>query len=298
MTEPSFPELLSFEDLQNRMKVGAKLCPQHRPFQLKAPGTEKLTDFWLVCFASFPTLSDSKYFVELSPLWKLLKGVREVPVEVSFELGHKKFVVPPGEEANPYLQAIYDKASESKQHPDLFPILTQRAFVRLDIARFSRYKEDLQPLVIAEVNGIADAFVRSLAKPVVEKTIHTGDGFILAFPHDQMKWAVTAAEALAKALDVRNDTADTKIHFRISITAGSVYLTKDLEGGLNYVGTGITEAERVISCMPANVDDLVYCDDNIFRGCREYRHGRFHRLGSHPDKHGEHHRIYSLDYDT
>jgi class 3 adenylate cyclase len=182
----------------------------------------------------------------------------------------------------------------------LVPVL--RAFIRLDVAKFSQFAVSLQPIVLADIQETAQAVLRDpwAQIPMPEEVIHIGDGFILSFqwhPEIDNQWLVKAAAMIAEKLDLKNDNESRlQVHFRMSVTLGPTFLTRDLKGRLNYVGEAITETERLLSCMPANLDDLVYISDPVYRALRPHVSDRINRLGSGVDKHGIHHRLYSLEY--
>ena len=164
----------------------------------------------------------------------------------------------------------------------------------------------LQPLVLSEVIRIARAEIDHAENQDPkrhEKLIQTGDGFIVVFHVDSnLKGpdVLEPARNIANKLDKRNNPRhNCPIHFRISITMGETFMTRDITGDENYAGDAIVEADRLISCMPDDIDDLVYFSDTVYREFKaSFEEGgyRFTRLGTKRDKHGKSHRIYSLEY--
>jgi class 3 adenylate cyclase len=211
---------------------------------------------------------------------------------------HFKVWVPDEPEARNYFENI------PPGDPGVYHTTREMIFVRLDIAKFTQFPENIQPRVLAELHELVHGVLQKRMfamepSKAPERVLHTGDGFILAFAMptgDVRPWPLQLAQNMAKALDQRNDKS-IPIRFRIAVTTGPVYVTGDLSGIPNYIGSSISESERLLQCIPSNQDDVVCFSEAIYR---KYRGGlsamKFFRMGSVSDKHQTMHRLYLLEY--
>ena len=295
-------QTISLDQFTALLKVGWKLCSQKDHYPLQDPLSKPAN--WRVCLAALPDRIGLK--LENSSMLGASFGMSATVSIRENPPGHRMVYVDPTPEASEFLNAIQAKRPYDKPQtdPDLYLVPVVRAFIRLDVAKFSQFPVSLQPLVLAEIQEVADGVLKEdyQGAPQPEEIIHTGDGFIAVFPwqppedpHDD--WLYAKAAQIASRLDRQNDNDERiPVHFRMSVTLGEVYLTRDLKGRPNFVGSAITETERLISCMPSNIDDLVYFSDKVYRELRGVAIGFFSRVGSVADKHGSYHRIYALEY--
>jgi class 3 adenylate cyclase len=292
-SEPSTPRM-TIEDLVLLLTIGVKFCIDHPPMPNEFADGGKA---WSVCLATLPTKTGIELQRELT---MVALGQSDVTTLRENAPACRPISVEPTEKADTFFKELQGKPAS----PDSFLLPVTRAFVRLDIAKYSQFPVALQPLVLADVQESVQVILRDkdVATPVPEFVIHTGDGFILVFqwnPKEDNAWLLATAARIAGKLDRKNDNPERlQVHFRMSVTLGLVYLTRDLAGRVNYAGEAITETERLISCMPSNLDDLVYFSENVYRNSRSFISGmqKFSRLGSGADKHGAHRRLYSLEY--
>ncbi len=287
------PVLVDWEFVKRALDMGVKLCQDESPRkEPRYPNPGEKKEMWFICLLGLPQeegirLGERTSVLAINPIIKL--PGQYVPL-------HNRYTFPSSPEADEFGLKLADRFTE--KDPKFLHSKTDKAFIRLDIAKFSEFPEHLQPLVLGEIQQIVDQVLYGYVNALpFERAIHTGDGFILAYAYPLKPNLIHTATEIAKRLDERNDAAGIKIHFRMSITGGPVYLTRELAPDVtNYIGEPIIDSERLISCMPSTLDDLIYISDTIYRKLREELKGRVARLGSHPDKHGKHHRVYSLDY--
>lgn len=275
--ESSHPTRVSqpLDFLRKLLGIGWKLCHQmdHGPVQDPVGVGGYPKDAWHVCLASVP----DKVGLRAETRWNSLLGSQSSTVLLENPPGHRQVVVESTPESDEFLKEIMMASDLEKpaKDPHRYLLPVQRAFVRLDVAKFSQYPVGIQPLVLAEVQETANEVIKNApdGTPSLEEVLHTGDGFILVYPWTSgggKDWLLTVAAMIAAKLDVENDDPGrVPIHFRISITLGDVYLTKDLLGRNNYIGQALTETERLISCIPSNLDDLVYFSDSVYRHHRD-----------------------------
>lgn len=292
------PIPLQFASLEYLFRIGLKLCHDktHAPKQNDDP-----CPTWSVCAAIHPR----------EPVVRTAHGGSTPSADASCDLRveHRQLVIhaiPANNALLPKLVSEYAK-EPSERDPAFFLVPVSRAFIRLDLSHFSEIDPVYQPLVLARLNSGA-AFALQ-ASPVPGKqdvlpyeVIDTGDGFVLVYNWPSDFELVLIAAAIANTFERGNASASPQgeIHFRMSVTAGSVYTRGDIKGRPNYVGGVLNESERLISCMPAQVEDQVYFSKTVFdrfRGVEEHGGLQFLRMGSHPDKHGRMHRIYVLQYE-
>ncbi len=99
------------------------------------------------------------------------------------------------------------------------------------------------------------------------------------------------------------------IHFRIGIDTGKACYFRDKIDDKNYrwnlVGPGITGAERVLSAMGKDVDDVVYLSDRTRHKIMDLKESNafayrsimhMQNRGRRADKHGQKRRIYELNH--
>jgi class 3 adenylate cyclase len=295
---------ISLQDFKLLLDVGCKICEQmgHHLFKNPINGDGSGPAHWQVCFATLPKNLGIRLKHNSFPALTVA-GLAASDASLIFnEPGHRRVSILSTPEADVFLNdlAPHTIASHGK-NPNYFLTTVERAFIRLDIAKFSQFPTSVQPLVLADVQETARRELDRTARMghPHEAVIHTGDGFIVAYEWKEGDdgWLVDTAGRIAARLDKKNDDSPRiNVHFRMSITLGPVYLTKDLLGRPNYVGDAITQTDRLLGCMPANLDDLVYFSDAVYRKHREPLMDRFARLGSGTDKHGGQHRLYSLEY--
>ena len=280
-------QIISLANFRQMLESGDRLCTNHThsPTAVYASG-ELENPPWQFCLAQLPLNTDR--FLHTPGT------------------GHRKVYVKGGDET----VALASDVGRGLKEPEvaielgLFLQTTNMVFIRLDISKYTGFRVLLQPLVWQEVATLTRAtlstpkFKEALS---VEKVLHTGDGFVLAIkgnPKPDGDLLRDFAATLATSLDERNARPSTiEIHFRISMTFGPTYLVNEIDGSPNYAGEAINETERLISCMPSNLDDLIYFSYGFHQAFRESLRGEFTRMGSHRDKHGTSHRIFSLDYD-
>jgi class 3 adenylate cyclase len=285
---------LTFDELRQAMTRGSRLCSACRPI----PGLETNdgSKYWLICVARLP----AKNGAVLPPLDPVAKLIRKAWGNPRREDGHREFLVPD----SPAAKTFFEQFDLASPNPEVHHAKLERTFIRLDLVAFSKLPEELQPRAIAELHEVVQQALGLHLKdqqpaPHIESLLHTGDGFVLVFePHDELKdpWPLDVAKNIAVALDDRNDDWH-EVHFRIAVHRGHVYRTGDLLGRPNYVGTVVTDVERLLSCIDSNQEDVVCFSDSVYRRYKKLLSGaEFIRMGSRPDKWGKLHKLYLLEY--
>lgn len=269
---------IEVKEYQRLRRLGAKHCSTHAP----VPGDDNL---WTVCMLGF------------------LKSDGSIPARE--EPGHELLSIRVTNQADvSYFEELrrqYDRPLGTRD-ADAFAVEAERVFLTLDLCAFSLFPPAVQPAIMAEVLNLADEIVAREEHPTLERALHSGDGFILVFhtAHKPEPWPLRLAQALARGLDLRNNTRG-HVHFRLAVSRGTVFLTRELDrkldGFMNYIGPAITEGRRLLEGIPKNQTDVIYFDEGTYRAY--YQHLRdftFQRVGSVKDKHGVEHPAFELEY--
>lgn len=302
-------ELISLDHFRMLLDVGWKFCEAQGHHILQDPLSRGRVEknSWRACLAALPESLGHTVKQDDCGIPGLM-AIGAPIMLVQNEPGHRWVYVASTPVSDAYfgkLQSasiITQPGAKDNLDPEYFLRTVERAFIRLDIAKFSQFPRNVQPLVIADIQEIARLEIeRTKANGVpYEAVLHTGDGFVVAYEWKRNPgngWLTQTAGRIAARLDKKNDDPSrVNVHFRMSITLGPVYLIKDLVGRPNYVGDAITETDRLLACMPPTLDDLVYFSDPVYRTHRDFLKDGFSRLGSGVDKHGISHRLYSLEY--
>lgn len=279
-------KIMTMAELRGVLGRGTRFCSNCLPLDNGWVADKK---YWNICLARLPRSLD--------------QGILPHPNFLTSESTpeHQRVFILDDQEARSYFEGI----SKLNHDPTVHHVTREMIFVRLDIAKFTKFPQELQPRILAELHETVHSELLSLAvwqgmtPKEPERILHIGDGFILAYAMptgDTHPWPLQLAKRVADVLDFQNDNR-IPIHFRVAVTCGPVYVTGDLGGSVNYVGDPITETERLIQCIPSNYDDVVCFSDAIYR---KYRHSlkgmKFFRLGTASDKHSEMHRMYFLEF--
>ena len=97
-------------------------------------------------------------------------------------------------------------------------------------------------------------------------------------------------------------------HFRMGIESGPVYCFYDPgREKWNYIGSGINDAQRILSAIPPTTDDVIHISENIrnyllsppspdFTYIGDIIVSKLTNRGRQADKHGNRRRVYELNY--
>lgn len=189
-----------------------------------------------------------------------------------------------------------------------------RTFAYVDISDFSKFTPSDQMHAITSLGRILR--IRHFAGqnrtdglepgPLLESAICIGDGYILVFrdAHDAVFNSCLLACAIEE-LTSRGEVLD--FHFRIGINTGEVLrFWDDVPSGVprwNYVGVGITNAQRVLDAMGKDQDDVVYVSASTRAAARKSKinernpiDGFLTNRGRREDKHRQMQRIYEANH--
>jgi class 3 adenylate cyclase len=267
-------KVVAAEEYRRLRRLGKKYCMEHPPVRKQ--------EVWELCMAGLRDLS-SGFAAALS------------------EIGHDRVRVQATEpEDIKYFEnilAMYDQKPEDRDG-DAFAVQAERVFLMLDVCKFSLFAVQIQPVVLSELQDCTDQVLSPSDHPTLERKIHTGDGFVLAFhtAHIPEPWPIQLAQALARALRERNQRKGP-INFRISISRGMVFLTRDLDGATNYIGPGIIEARRVLDGIPKDRMDVIYFDEGVYKAyLSRLSDLKVRQEDPIRDKHGLVHPMFRLEY--
>jgi hypothetical protein len=189
-----------------------------------------------------------------------------------------------------------------------------RTFVYFDVSEFSRHPAGHQVFILNAITSTINkhelwtnsACGSALAD--LEAALCIGDGYIFVFK--DARHAAFFAGYLAVLIEQRIARGMLiEFHFRIGVHTGPVFRFWDQIGRQigkwNYVGRGITDAQRVLSAIGAEKDDVVFLSAETRRNIMAYGlpHDHVHQVsrwlqnrGRHKDKHNESRRLYELDH--
>jgi len=128
--------------LKAAMMRGTRLCSEH---SVMPAGQHGETLFWNICLARLP-LSLERYKQSAYKESHLWGGYQEWEQSI----GHFWIKVTQDEEAEKFLRPL----AVGKPNPLVHHIPKEMVFIRLDIARFTQFPEELQPRVIADVHEL------------------------------------------------------------------------------------------------------------------------------------------------
>lgn len=176
----------------------------------------------------------------------------------------------------------------------------ERAFVFVDVSDFSKMGSGVQLLVVLALIRLAKVVQTKLACEV-EAQLCIGDGYIFVF-----KNAVAATFfASPLALSIEHAVAEEAVpdfHFRIGVHAGPVRCFWDPgRNDWNYVGDGINGAQRVLSAIGKETDDVVYVSAQVRQQILRSRWSdqvlaTLDNKGRKADKHGNAWRVYQVNH--
>jgi hypothetical protein len=207
-------------------------------------------------------------------------------------------------------EALLEEESEVRKI-STWPV--EKTFVYFDVSGFSRDHRVGQQAMI--LNSLIKLIKDKIwwrqqqidARADCESSLCIGDGYIYVFSKAHL--ATCFAAYLANLIE--HLIAEKKLpefHFRVSVHKGPVYRFWDVspngEGKWNYVGKGITDAERVLSAAGKGKDDVVYVSAETreaimpeFGGDSVYNIARWlQNRGRLMDKHGQYRRIYEVNH--
>jgi hypothetical protein len=189
----------------------------------------------------------------------------------------------------------------------------KRAFVYLDISRFSKFPPGQEALIINTLVGLLNEprwwsnHEPAEALNSMEAQLCIGDGYIYVFP-DPLKATLFAgwlAELIQQLVPRRTAMGSRGLavafHFRMGVHYGAVYRFWDPgRRDWNYIGDGINGGNRVLSVIDKKFDDILFVSDAVVdefiaraphqglyanvrecldsRGCQEDKHGRGWRV--------------------
>ncbi len=126
---------ITLVELRAAIGRGSRLCPQCVPMNNVR---FKDQQFWSVCVARLPKKAGLPLDANV-----MIVSNNEGPE-------HLSILVPDDEEARAFLE----KASPRQGDPGLYHTQREMIFLRLDIAKFTQFREELQPRVLAELHEL------------------------------------------------------------------------------------------------------------------------------------------------
>jgi hypothetical protein len=197
----------------------------------------------------------------------------------------------------------------------------ERTFVYVDISDFSQHPVGHQLVIINSLIRMAndDEYwpkasremdsLQSAAKSDREASLCIGDGYIFVFRSASRAafFAAYLACLIERLIAIKK--LRPEFHFRMSVHTGLVYRFWDPlgdpqnpdAGRWNYIGAGITVAERVKSVIGKDKDDVVYVSAETRSKIMAERQwpgfdATFENRGRQADKHGKLRRVYEVNH--
>jgi hypothetical protein len=139
----------------------------------------------------------------------------------------------------------------------------EKTFVYVDISEFFRHPASHQVLIVNSLVSYAndERFWRgnvTESKNDCEARLCIGDGYIFVFKNPGH--AVFFSAYLASLIEgIKEDRGVPDYHYRIGVHSGKVYRFWDRDRkDYNYIGDGINNAQRVLSAIGKEQDDVVF----------------------------------------
>jgi hypothetical protein len=203
---------------------------------------------------------------------------------------------------------IIDEKSDVRRISTL-PI--KRAFVYFDVSDFSNYKSVKQLLIINSLASIVkEDWAWKLSPELyqsresLESQLCIGDGYI--YVHTSQVGAILFASHLAGQVEALTALGKLPVefHFRMGVDAGKVRCFFDPgRNDWNYIGNGINDAQRILSAIEKNTDDVLFISSRIrqqlFASDDKYcslLHQNTINRGRRADKHGTMRRVHEVNF--
>ena len=162
----------------------------------------------------------------------------------------------------------------------------------LDIFNFSTIPVDQQLKVKRHFQNLVAAEIESLEDNDTIR-LDTGDGMAICYLGDPER-LYPIARKLRAAFIAQQDNQDCSYKVRLGLNLGPVKIVEDLNHKRNCIGSGITDAERVMSFAAENqllVSKSYF--EMVNKMSQDYSRELQH-LGLRADKHDQQHDIYEL----
>jgi class 3 adenylate cyclase len=162
----------------------------------------------------------------------------------------------------------------------------------VDIVRFTRRPMDAQRAALTELQRALNESETYCAASTGDRLVRipTGDGFVLVFFGDHLL-PVRCALEVARALK-----ENPELPVRMGIHSGPCDFIQDINANENVYGSGINDAQRVMSCGEAGHILMSHAAADLWRqrgGCDEW----LHHLGEFRLKHDRTATLYSVHSD-